>query len=1063
MTGKESVSAMIGRVSVSAGRKYVSAVLLLFAIASMSASAADVVWTGESDSVWTNAANWAGGVVPSGEDTAVFAPAGDIAVSVRDGDRFPKTIKVASGSVSLVLHSTTFAYLSFGNNAEGIIDVAKGAVFSNAYARIEKKNLSIIKRGKGKWVNRNQMGCDGGSSFSQLVSMKVEEGTLELSGRTGNIKAEKFSVAGGARFVVSEGSTITTASDGGVSLVIDGEMELVNANTLRVATMTGSGRIVGLGKDNPIRFENPDGCSASVSILGNCPVYSGHGSVTGAVTVADLRKSGGDIRLSAPFTILVGDASLNFDSFLFYRPVPLVIEGGLMTANRGLPAAASRLRSAPIPNGCLLRGENGSITCQVHVVQNGGTLYHGEYWREGERQHNSLANRYDLNGGTLVISAAQPLRPHLLATTESPSIYSLNGGRLAVDATRGMIRNGILNEADEDSGRTYIEVGEKGGSFGGAHVDEKALPWVRFNWPMVAKTGVSDGGISIEDGVEYVFSKPVVISGGIRVNDGGLALDSAADTKSAPSFFGTGAITLHNAPLSFVSCTEDKGLEIGELRFDGAAYIRLRRGGMNENGMSGSASCAAQTLTIGSIVRGGLGSALFVTDGISSSLGETGSSKVMVTSVPDMRSSGVLDIPIFGVRQYSLDFMTYSSDAGLIPYAGYVDVGEATTAETIASASDSFTIAIGSEKTVGGFRFCGEWKAAYVNGLLNVRGTRTILLQNRCNLMGAGTVDFGDGEGLIVFGPSTDMAWNSTISASITGSGGISFASTPDCNYGRRRISLSGANGWTGGTRINSVRLELANESALGGGDVVVGGGTRNGGRLAFNAPGATFDNNFTVSGSGCRDTHWDGFSGGAMEFMADTAISGDVELAGHSRWTAPTPNVTAVVSGQVSGDSLEIVSTNVAAAGTIRFDGCNSYTGGTEVVRSVFALSKGDGAGTGPVLLDNSVLVFNNVDPITVENSIGGTNSVVRLTGLGEVELSGLDGEPKAFTLDLAARTTAIGSLSGFSQITTSRSGTTHLLVGDGDLSFAGAIPSNVQLHRRGEYSGTSLRIIIR
>lgn len=1058
MTGKESVSTITGRKSVSVGRKYASAVLLFFAVASMSASVADVVWTGESDSVWTNAANWVGGVVPSGEDTAVFAPIGAIAVSVRDGDKFPKTIKVASGSLSLVLHSTTFAYLSFGNNAEGIIDVAEGAVFSNSYAEIEQKGLNIVKRGKGLWVNQSRICCDGG--FKPLVSMKVEEGTIELSGTHGNITTDHMEIAAGAKCIVSSGISVNAVN--GLSLVIDGEMELNDAATLRVVSLTGAGKIVGNGKNSPIRFENSgDAAAVSVSIRGDSPVFSGFPPSVGAVAVSDFRKCGGFVSLYAPFTVLGGEASLQFDSFLFYRPVPLTVDGGIIAGTYRQSADANRLRSTPIPNGCLFRGLNAGVTSEVHIVQNGGVVHHGEYWRPGEKQWNSLANRYDVNGGTLVM-AAKDLRPNILATVQSPSVYSLNGGRIAMDLTMSY-KNGVLYESEECIEKACVEIGEKGGCIGGAQVDEKALPWVKFNWPLVAKEGVSDGGVSIEDGVEYVFSRPVGISGGIAVNDGGIALDAAADTASVPRFFGDGAVMLHNAPLSFVSCIEDKGLEIGELRFDGAAYIRLRRGGINENGASESASCAAQTLTLGSIVRSDPGSALFITDGISSSLGEIGSSKVMVSSAPTLRSSGILDIPVFGVRQYSLDFMTYSSDAGLIPYAGYVDVGEATTAETIASASDSFTIASGSEKTVGGFRFGAEWKTAYVNGLLNVRGTRTILLQNRCNLMGAGTVDFGDGEGLIVFGPSGSMAWNATISASIAGSGGVSFASTPDCNYGWRRITLSGANSWTGGTRINSVRIELAKASALGGGDVVVGGGTRNGGRLAFNASGATFGNNFTVSGRGCRDTHWDGYSGGAMEFMADTTLSGDIHLAGLSRWTAPAPNVAAVVSGHISGGSIEMVSTNVATAGTIRFDGCNSYTGGTEVVRSVFAVSQGDGAGSGPVFLDNSVLVFSNGDPITVENSINGTNSVVRLTGLGEVDLQGLNGEPKTFALDLAARTTAIGSLSGFSRITTSRAGTTHLLVGDGDLSFAGSVPPNVQLHRRGEYSGTSLRVIIR
>lgn len=1035
--------------------------IAFLAFASTSALAADVAWTGEDDNVWTNAANWAGGVVPTGDDAAVFASDGVIEVKVQDKDILPKTVKVLSGTLSLTLHTATFAYLSFGNNMEGIIDVAEGAVFSNSCARIEKKGLSIVKRGKGRWVNGERICCDGGCK--PLVSMKVEEGILELMGQNGNMTTDLMEIAPGAKCIVSSGRSVSFVT--GLSLVVDGVMELTDAATLTVASLTGTGKIVGNGTNSPIRFENADGCNIGASICGNSPVIFGSPSVNGAVTIADFRKSGGSVSLYAPFTVLDGNASLNFDSFLFFRPVPLTIEGGTISGTFGYSDDENRLRSTPIPGGCLFRGVNNNVTTDVHIVQNGGTVHHGEYWRPAERQWNSLANRYDINGGTLVI-AANNLRPNLIATAESPSVYALNGGRIAINlAAKGKsFSNGILAEDVECLGRTHIAVGEKGGRLGGVNVDEKALPWVKFNWPIVAEAGVSDGGVSIVDGVEYVFSRPVGISGGIRVEDGGLGLDAAADTATTPQFFGSGAVTLRNAPFSFVSCMEDKALKMGELRFDGAAYLRLRRGGVNESGMSVSGSCAAQTLSIGSVVREGPGSALFVTDGIATSLGDSGSSKVLVQSAPALRQSGVTALPIFAVREYSLDFMTYDSVAGLVPYSGYVGLGSSTTEESIALATDNFTVADGTEKTVGGFRFGGEWKSGWINGRLNVRGTGTMLLQSRCNLLGSGTVDFGDREGLIVFGPGGWLSWNATISATIVGSGGMSFVSTPDCNYGWRRITLSGANRWTGGTRINSVRLQLDSAEALGDGDVAVGGGTRNGGRLAFNASGATFTNRFTVSGSGCRDTHWDGYSGGAMEFLANTELTGDVRLEELSRWTAPISGVTATVMGTVSGDSIEVVSTNVAHAGVLRFDGHNTYAGGTEVVRSVFAVKEGDGAGTGPIFLDNSVLMFcNDVNPIAVENKIGGTNSVIRLTGPGEVDIARIGDESVTLSLDLAARATAIGSLAGFSQVTTARAGTTHLVVGDGDFSFAGTIPPNVVLHRPGEFIGTPLRIIIR
>ena len=68
---------------------------------------------------------------------------------------------------------------------------------------------------------------------------------------------------------------------------------------------------------------------------------------------------------------------------------------------------------------------------------------------------------------------------------------------------------------------------------------------------------------------------------------------------------------------------------------------------------------------------------------------------------------------------------------------------------------------------------------------------------------------------------------------------------------------------------------------------------------------------------------------------------------------------------------------------------GHNTYTGGTEVVSSILALTRAEGAGTGRILLDAGTLRFENTEAITFTNAVEGVGTIV-LAGTAPVTFEG-------------------------------------------------------------------------
>jgi autotransporter-associated beta strand protein len=773
----------------------------------------------------------------------------------------------------------------------------------------------------------------------------------------------------------------------------------------------------------------------AVPLAGNGVVDAGcDGWASPSVTLRDVRKTGGTINVYSPLVLKGGDSILGFTGFAFKKAgASLTIDGGRYSFTRSAPPKLTYGRSDELPLGMCF--STAATAKDSQVLQRGGVFYHaGTY--------NAAAMRYDLEGGVLALTT--PLQPSEQATLQNPSVYCFNGGTFACanDITSGNFNDGLFKRGLDQKqvaceGRLRLLLGPNGMRLSSIHTESQTGPQVAFNLPLESAQNSRDGGVVIDGNVAYAFEYPLSISGDVAVRDGGVVLPDIAATANAQRFFGDGSFSLRNASLVFQSCSSDKKLHLATaegkgVAYEGASMISLRRG--TAAAQADIDNYSAQTLVTGPLTRKGKGSVLFVCDGESGIVGESGRSSFVVSGGVGLQSCGLVKMPVVGMKNMSQAFLSYDKDAGFVPFAGAVDMANANPDSVVhIDVVAGNGVKVSGGKAIAALRIVSGYLTLNANSRLTVGNgvdPALFLLNSGASVYGPGTLDFGSSEGVFVVSPNSTDAYQAKIKAPIAGSGGVSFVSAPDHDFSWRRIVLEAANTYSGGTCVNSVRLDVNNAQALGSGPVRIGGGTRYGGRLAFSVD-AEISNNFEIGGRGIRDTRWNGFQNrAAIECHADVKLTGDVELTELARLTVPVDGKRLTLSGTVSGDALEILHDAAAQAGTVALEGHNTYTGGTDVARGTLALVHGDGAGTGRVRLDGGELRFENASGISFGNDISGAGTVA-LAGGGEVlfkgDVSGLDA-----TLDICASVTLSG-LPPFKTIRNSSGGTVTVSLASG------------------------------
>ncbi len=188
-------------------------------------------------------------------------------------------------------------------------------------------------------------------------------------------------------------------------------------------------------------------------------------------------------------------------------------------------------------------------------------------------------------------------------------------------------------------------------------------------------------------------------------------------------------------------------------------------------------------------------------------------------------------------------------------------------------------------------------------------------------------------------------------------------------------VTITGNNSYTGGTMLNGGTLQIASDSALGTGPLVIGGVStiENTSRGALSLRGIFYQiwsANFTSTGS----------------YDIDLG-AGQVSLAG-SRTVTVAKN-TLTVRGIISGDAATDLTK--AGPGILLLTGENTFTGATNIASGVLQL--GEGGTTGSLastsILNNGRLVVNRTGQITLGAGIRGIGSLFK-DGYGSLVLSG-------------------------------------------------------------------------
>lgn len=222
---------------------------------------------------------------------------------------------------------------------------------------------------------------------------------------------------------------------------------------------------------------------------------------------------------------------------------------------------------------------------------------------------------------------------------------------------------------------------------------------------------------------------------------------------------------------------------------------------------------------------------------------------------------------------------------------------------------------------------------------------------------------------------------------------------------------LSGANTYTGATRINGGVLSVSNlangglASSVGASSNAAANLVLDGGALQYTGAGASTDRRFTL---GLAGGTIDASGSGALNFTNTAAIA--LSGAGSHSLTLTGSNTGANTLAAVLGDSGGASSLTKTGAGTWVLTGNNSYTGGTFLNGGTLAVANDGnlGAAAGALTFNGGTLentsafttsrgvtlnagggTFQTDADLTVSSAIGGAGALTK-TGAGSLVLTG-------------------------------------------------------------------------
>ncbi len=832
----------------------------------------------------------------------------------------------------------------------------------------------------------------------------TDNGTFDISQTSSGASIASLAGAGsvflGAQtLTVTNGSgTLTGIISGTGGLIINGGTEILdNTNTYTGGTTVSRGTLqLGAG-------DSGGSILGDVAVVGTLVfnradniafdgLISGTGAVTqlggGTLTLTKAETYSGITTVSAGTLLLSSTASIaNSNSVATDGTFDISVTPG--TSIKSLSGTGTvQLGSQTLTLTAASGTFSGLIAGSGGIVLNAGT--------EILTGANSYTGPTTVNGGTLEVGAATVT--YNVANNGTFGFYSNTAIAMSgvVSGSGALIQTGsgttTISAAQTYTGSTTISSGTLALSGSGSIAASSSL--------------ANNGTFSIAAATGGVSIASLSGVGAVQLGAIDLTLTNAAGTFTG-SISGSGGLILAGGKETLSGSSSFTGvttISAGTLYIAGASVLPSSAKILDNAALdiSGVTSTGIQTTTLivslggsGTVALGSATLALTnATDTFSGAISGTGGLTVSGGTEILTGASSYTGVTTIKGATLALSGAGSLAGSGTVADNGVFDVSAAGGgAVTIGSLSGSGTVFLGSNNlnlTNASTSFSGA--IAGVGGLIVSGGTQTLNGSSSytgSTTIGAGTLQLGDGivNGSII-GNVVDngtLAFNqlnaATFSGIISGSGGVT-------QLGTGIAALTGANTYTGGTRITVGTLQIGNGGTTGSivGDVVDNGtlafdrsdsmtfagtisGAGNvsqvgGGNLTLTAinsyTGTTTINStaeLTLGGSGSIAASSSVIDNGILDLSATTAAPKIASLAGAGAVTLggqflELTNAVDTFSGAITGTGgLSVSGGTEILSGTSSFTGATKVTGGTLTVNGSIINSSGVTVNSGGTL----------------------------------------------------------------------------------------------------------------
>ena len=629
-----------------------------------------------------------------------------------------------------------------------------------------------------------------------------------------------------------------------------------------------------------------------------------------------------------------------------------------------------------------------------HTIRLSGNAYLGvdDLQVIGESDSSGTAV-LDLQGGAMEVKGSFS-QPSAAISAPAEGRILFNGGVLRAVGTGNQSWWTGANDPNELV-KAYV-------SAAGATIDVLASSpsrSVTVGWPFVSgvANGIDGGLVKLGMG-KLVLAKPYAATGFVDVREGGV---SAATSPSAPEF-GTAGVRIGGGYLEFtggnpISVSATSG---ASLSYTNCATLRLSSGVALTIGDAGAAADS-------SVARCGHG-VLTVMSGTAEEALGVNASVTVNGGLSNDATTGILRQPIFERRTksskntYRARLLKCENNA-LVPATPVEFDPTASGSSTVAQITGSSAVTVSANASVGALvveRSTGAGLTVNDGVTLsvgpNTAGSVAPILLNsvdlsggenaKAGISGAGTIDFGASEGVIVVNGNASLMFPVNIDTAIAGSGGVTFAAPTLFSDGIRGcVVLNKSGTYTGGTWIENAHVSTTAAGSFGSGTVHVSGGELEGGALEIAAKYNTkeFANPVEIAGNGPiypADKILPGYYGALIVSKGGVTLSGGVTLVADAK----------IASGARGGQKPVTFSAPIVGPGKLtvsgmspfRFAAANTYAGGTVITNGTVEVTDLGTLGSGPVkVCAGGVLRFINTSAKTIDNVI---------TGDGRIEMNG-------------------------------------------------------------------------